>query len=120
MSLRQIPPEQAAQALQGLEALDPRGLMQAADLLAMCRNSRCLQLDTEGGNAVVVVTERNGVVWVNAAAGSAPACLTSAITQALSESGARSIAFQTARPGLVRKAERLGYRVTGYIMRRDE
>lgn len=119
MQLRTISPDEAAKALQGLDGMDPRGLMQPQDIAAMCSNGQCVEIEHEGGKAVMVLTSRNGVLWVNAAAGAGPVCLTSAMDQALQASGARSIAFQTARPGLVRKAKRLGYRVTGYIMRRD-
>ena len=45
--------------------------------------------------------------------------MTAAIDETLINAGARVLAFQTKRPGLVRKAKKRGYHVAGYILRRD-
>jgi hypothetical protein len=118
-AIERIHPSEAAEALAGLAGLDPRGMVTEADIPAMCEHGTCLRVTEGSSSAVVVVCERNGVSWIEAAAGDGPDDLTRAIDDALIAAGARALAFQTARPGLVRRAKRLGYRVTGYIMRRD-
>lgn len=120
LDVRDIPAEQAARAFAGLSRLDPRGMTTERDLLPMCQQSRCVQLSTPRGVVTLALVQRAGVCWIEAAAGGDPAgTLTPEIDAALSDLGAKSIAFQTARRGLVKRAEQLGYRVTGYIMRRD-
>ena len=120
MIVRPIPAAQAAQALAAMAHLDPRGLATPADVAQACQDCEALEvLDGQGGRAVVLVAKANGMHWIEAAAGEGGANLCATITEALDASGARSIGFQTKRRGLVRRAERLGYRVCGYIMRRD-
>ncbi len=85
----------------------------------MCAAGDCFELSDESGAAVVVVTVRNGIHWIDAAGGGGGRDLAGAIDATLAAAGARVIGFQTARPGLVRRAKRQGYRVAGYIMRRD-
>ena len=86
----------------------------------MCQAGECLAVTAGNGSAVIVVTRANGVTWIEAAAGEGGADLTKAIDDAMRHIGAGVVAFQTKRRGLVARCERLGYRVAGYIMRRDE
>jgi hypothetical protein len=120
MIVQRIAPEAAAEALTGLEQLDPRGMCAPGDLVPMCQAGECYELQTgEGGRAVIVITRANGVVWIDAAAGGGGVDLCASIHDLVRQLGGRSIAFQTARRGLVDRAQRLGYRQTGYIMRFD-
>lgn len=119
MIVRAITPSDAAARLAGLHVADPRGMATGDDTLAMCKAGTCFELSDGCGLAVVVVHERNGVHWVDAAGGSGGRDLAGAIDHVLTAAGARSIAFQTKRLGLVRRAQRQGYKVAGYIMRRD-
>lgn len=121
MTLAPISPKEAAQALSGLGHLDPSGRCTEGGLRAMCEASRCVQVtDGHGGLAVVVYElDEGGTAWVCAAVGQGGRDLTAAIDDAMRSLGARAVAFQTKRRGLVRRAERLGYALTGYIMRRD-
>jgi hypothetical protein len=47
------------------------------------------------------------------------AILDHVVTQGATDTGCKAIAFQTARPGLVRKLTKRGFRVTGWVMRKD-
>lgn len=82
-------------------------------------HSRCWLLDTPHGRILYCVEMYEGCAWVTAAAGvtSAPAVgfLAGALLQRAAESGARSICFFTARRGLVRVAQRYGYKVAGRL-----
>lgn len=61
-------------------------------------------------------------LWIQAAGGTGPDDLTAlgfgAIERQASAGGFGSVGFQTRRRGLVRKAEKLGYVVDGWILRK--
>lgn len=111
----------AAKMLQGVERFDPRGTATAADVLAMASQGHCFAATVGDAQCVYVLNVHNGQAWINAAKGQGAADLTGLVLPAveLQASQLKSVAFQTARPGLVRKAKRLGYRVTGWIMKKD-
>lgn len=120
IDVRRIPPEAAARALAGLSRLDARGLMTEADILAMCQQEDCRRVVGAQGSAVVVSFEQNGVLWVDAAkAEGASVRLTDLLDDLLTESGAQSIAFMTQRRGLVRRALARGYRVAGFVLKKE-
>lgn len=116
-------PMEVAQLLAGIEARDPRGIMQPTDLVRMAYEGACFAAThpESGSQAVYVLKVRNGQAWVEACKGSGAVDFTRTLLPAieLQASALDSVAFQTSRRGLVRKAERQGYRVTGYIMRKD-
>ena len=119
-TLHAISWQEAAQRLQGLEYLDPRGLATAADIAPMCQAAtHCFRVADAVGDAVIVVHLQNRVAWIEAAAGGGGDNLCRAIDAVVGALDADAIAFQTARPGLVRRAKQLGYSVAGHIMRRD-
>lgn len=77
----------------------------------------------EGGaiTGAMVTTADDGELWVLAAAGRSTIDLVAVMAEHLKAQAAglfRSIGFQTARRGLVRKAEAHGYAVSAYIMRK--
>lgn len=118
-TVRRIEPDEAARRLAGLAGMDPRGTSTEADILPMCQAGACVEVSDAQGAAVVVLQSVNGVAWINIAGGGGGANLCPAIDAAAASIGAAAVAFQTKRPGLVRRAESLGYHVAGYIMRRD-
>jgi len=121
-AVSRIAPADAAQALAGLHHLDPRRMTGPADVLTMCQRGDCWALDVPGGRAVYVTRLIGGGVWIDAASGSAPgidlAGLLDGVIAAQAQ-GATHLAMQTARPGLVRKLARRGWRVSGWIMTKD-
>jgi len=118
---RPIAPAAAAVALTGLEGLDPRGMTTAADVAAMTRNGKCFMAVSGDSAAVYVLHVRNGVCFVDAAVGEGEVDLVELLDRAIScqAAGLDAIALQTKRRGLVKKLERHGYRVTGWVMRKE-
>lgn len=121
MTLRAIAAHEAATRLAELPARDPRGLDTAADLIAACQAGQCFALDGDDVDAVYVVHVRNGTAWIQAAAGSGSADLTALIdgVATAQAEGLQALGCQTARPGLVRKLTRRGWRVTGWVLRKN-
>lgn len=122
--LSPLAPELAAQRLAGMSALDPSGLSSEAGLLAKLRDKACLLATTEDGasQAVYVLRLQNGTAWVDFARGFGPldwVAVLGPVIEAQTSGEARRVAFQTERPGLVRKAKRQGYRVRGWILEKD-
>lgn len=121
LTLREIAPAAAAAALAGLEQLDPRGLMAPGDVQDLARAGRCFELAGDQAGAVYVLQVRNGVAWVDALKGAGGVDwveLIDGVVTAQAE-GLSAIGLQTARPGLVRKLQARGYRVTGWVMRKE-
>lgn len=119
MSVRRVDAATAAAALAGLERLDPRGLMTSADMVDACKAANCFQVEGDA-KAFYVVGVRNGVAWIEAAQGSGSIDLSAALDALICSQadGLRAVGFSTARPGLVRKAQRRGYVVTGWILQK--
>lgn len=121
LTVRPIPAAQAAARLAGVAELDPSGVASSgADLV---RYGQAFEVEGEGGDAVFVVAVRNGCAFVVAAKGGGRLDMTTVldelVTRAATNDGCTSIALQTARPGLVRKLQRRGFRVTGWVMKKD-
>lgn len=125
LTVTQITPELAATLLAGCECLDPSGRTTADKLLTMCQRGTCWAASDETGAAsavwVMQTDEHTGTAWVSACRGTgavpwAPILLNAIEAQA---EGLNRMAFQTARPGLVKTAERHGWQVAGWIMRKD-
>lgn len=119
--MRQISPEAAALALAGLEALDPRGLMAAGDVREMALAGECFELEGGLASAIYVLRVRNGIAWVDALKGAGDVDLVQLLDEVIcaQAEGLEAIALQTKRPGLVRKLKRHGYRVTGWVLRKE-
>lgn len=119
LTVQAIAPAAAARALAGMHRLDPRGVMDEADVQDLAERGQCFEL---GGaaDAVYVVNVRNGVAWIDALKGTGPD-LVAVVTELLEHQaeGCQALAFQTARPGLVRQAARHGWKVAGWIMRKE-
>lgn len=121
LTVRPIDRDEAVRRLVGVAALDPSGVTSGDDELT--RHGHAFEVAGEGGSAVFVVAIRNGCAFVIAAKGGGEFDLTAALDQAVTQGainkGCKSIGLQTARRGLVKKLGRRGYRVTGWIMKKD-
>jgi hypothetical protein len=89
----------------------------------MLRAGQCWKVE-EGGAIVgaLVTTEDHGGLWVSMAAGRSVEDLTELMVAHLDEHAKgryRSIGFQTARRGLVKKTKAHGYQVSAYIVRKE-
>ena len=121
LSVRPITAAEAASRLGGVAELDPARINASADDLT--RHGQAFAIDAEDGSAVFVVAVRNGCAFVVAAKGEGAVDLTAVldhvVTRGATQDGCTSVALQTARPGLVRKLQKRGFRVTGWVMRKD-
>ena len=121
LNVRPIDREEATRRLAGVSALDPAGVTSQDSELT--KHGDAYEVAGEGGSAVFVVVIRNGCAFVVAAKGAGDFDLTQALDQVVTHGavskGCKSIGLQTARRGLVHKLQRRGYRVTGWIMKKD-
>ena len=119
-SLTLIDAARAARALAGIERFDPVGAMRPEGVEALCQAGECFELSGQV-HAVFVVRLVDGIAFVDAAQGSGDADVTEVLDAILTRQaqGLRAIALQTMRPGLVRKLQRRGYRVAGWILKKD-
>lgn len=114
--------ERAVQAFTETPVPDPRGTSTPESMTAV---GVPFELKTSTGGGIFVL-ERQGrqgeVLWVTAAAGHAADDLTEIGLALIEETGRQcgcsEVAFQTARRGLVRKAESAGYQVAGWILKK--
>ncbi|MCZ2495730.1 hypothetical protein GN316_03065 [Xylophilus sp. Kf1] len=121
LHLSSCQPTLAARLLAGMAELDPTGRMCEDSIPGMARRGECfLATSGEGDQAVVVLRHDNGVTWVDAARALSGQGWTAGLFEAIERqaAGQRAVAFQTARAGLARRAQALGYEVTGYILRK--
>ncbi len=120
LTVRAIAPDHAAEVLAGLEALDPRGIMTAADVAGMCERGQCFEV-SGAANAVYVITVENGVAWIDAAKKTGEGDASHAIdTVVMAQAkGLKAMATQTAHAGLVQKLKKQGWRISGWILKKD-
>lgn len=119
--MRAIAASVAAARLAGCERLEPSGLFGPGDIDELCQRGQCFELDG-AASAVYVLTVHNGVVWVDALKGcSGQVDVIEAIDAVVTAqaAGGRAIAFQTKRRGLVAALTKRGYRVSGWILKKD-
>lgn len=123
MAFEALTPITEAEALQDLQATtrnDPTGLATHESLAA---SGQAFELEAGGGGGLFVVSRRGSMLWVHAAHGGDSADDLTELGLELIEEMARragcdTVGFQTARRGLVRKTERLGYEPAGWIMKK--
>lgn len=108
--------EHAAQAFQNVP--DPTGKSTPESLAA----GPAFELRTSGGSGVFSLERCGNSLWVTAASGRADDDLTAIglelIEETARQAGCDEVGFQTARPGLVRKAQKQGYQVAGWILKK--
>lgn len=120
--VQELSREAAVQAFAPVVRRDPDGLATAENVAAA---GLAMRLSVEGGQLVLVLDRRGDCgrqLWIEGAVGEGSADLTAAGLRFVEETGRHAgcaeVAFQTSRRGLVRKAERLGYQVHGFILRK--
>jgi hypothetical protein len=109
--LTRISAGQAARAFASCVGLDPQGRA-TPDSAASAGES--FALDTPSGRLIYTLSMDAGGCWIHGAAGTGSG-LTAAglacIEAQARAAGCTRVAFQTVRRGLVRQAQRLGYRI---------
>jgi hypothetical protein len=121
--LSKLEPELAAQLLVGFAKRDPTGMLDERQLPQRLARAACLLATSEDNKsqAVYVIRIENGVAWVDFAKGFGAMDWCGVLGPVIEAQckGVRRVAFQTARPGLVRRAKAQGYTVRGWIMGKD-
>jgi hypothetical protein len=116
-----IKPISAAKAATWYEGLKyPDGLEESA--LDIANTSMNFEISGEHGKGVFALKRKGETCWVDAARGTGnyqwlPIGL-GAIEAAAKEGGFVRVGMQTARRGLVKQAQALGYEIEGYILKK--
>ena len=89
-------------------------------MTAIAERGQCFQAVAEKSSAVYVLEVNSGHAWVSACKGCGPVAWRAVLLPVIEQqaTGCKSVGFQTARRGLVRAAEKQGYEVTGWILRK--
>lgn len=121
IQLSRIDPDTAAAWLSGSANLDPAGLTTERDIVGMTHTGQCFAATAPEAQAVYILKVHNGTAWVDALKGFGPLDWIETILPIIEAQakGCAAVAFQTKRPGLVRKAKKQGYIVAGYILRKS-
>jgi hypothetical protein len=121
INLSRLEPALAAQLLAGCERLDPAGLCEAADIAAMAASGHCFAATADNAQAVYVIKIKNGTAWVDACKGFGGVAWANVLLPVIEAQakGLAAVAFQTARPALIKKAITQGYTVAGVILRKS-
>lgn len=109
--LQKIDKAAACLHLEKFRLVDPLGL---ATPSSVCAQGECFALDTYSGRLVCVLQLCGSQLWILAAAGTllnGSVRGLEAIETRARQVQARSVIFQTARPGLVRVTKNIGYSV---------
>lgn len=120
LQLSALEPHLAAQLLAGCAQLDPCGMLAERDIAGMTASAQCYAATTDAGQAVYLVRVKNGVAWVDAVKGTGRVNWRHVLLPVIEmqAKGCAAVGFQTARPGVVREAQKQGYEITGWIMRK--
>jgi hypothetical protein len=119
-----LSPGDAVRALAGVEKRDPLGKATFDSIVEYAFKGQCFEARTKGAAVAYIVTENAGSVWVTAAkaSGAQSVNMVKVLAEIIphqSQGRCTSIAFQTARPGLVRKAKKQGFEVVGWILKKE-
>lgn len=110
-----VEPDEAARIFAPLVGLDPQ---RSATAEGIAKAGPTFRIETGVGHAVFTLSAKAGFCWVHAARGAGQGMTEvglNVIEQIARQAGCHAVGFQTLRRGLVRKAQRLGYRIAGQI-----
>lgn len=118
IALSRVSPDLAAAILSGMESLDASGRTGPKDLERIAATGQCFAATAQDSQAVYILHVQNGVAWVSACKGAGPLDWTICLLPIIEAQakGCAAVGFQTSRAGLVRKAKKQGYNVTGWIL----
>jgi hypothetical protein len=121
VEIEAIAPIDRAEAAQCLGRVqDPAGIATPASMAA---TGQPMRVTTEAGELVYVATKRAETLWIEAAQGQGAQDFTALglelAQRTAQNTGCESVSFQTARRGLVKKAEQHGFKVVGWILKKE-
>ncbi|PMS38457.1 hypothetical protein C0Z20_00800 [Trinickia symbiotica] len=116
--MREVGALEARPLLAPVDRYDTTRGKESVDTMTACPGARCFVIRQDGRDVAAYVLQRQGdECYVLAAAGAVDFDLT-VFGLALIEAhatGLKSVAFQTKRAGLIKKARRLGYAIAGRV-----
>lgn len=115
VGMNQVQPDEAARIFAPLVGLDPE---RSATAEAIAKAGPTFRIQAQAGELVFTVSARDGTCWVHAARGTGRGMTEvglRVIEELAREAGCHAVGFQTLRRGLLRQAQRLGYRIAGHI-----
>lgn len=120
IQVEEVTAEMAAAALARAGVVDPRGDNTPGDI---ARGGSCLRVRTENGDCFIVARVQGETFWMDGAASDRSEGLAPLLGHLAEEfarrAGCRRVAFETARPGLVRLARRRGWRFAAFVMEKE-
>lgn len=120
LEVTQVPP---AAAVAAMHAAGLRAPLECDTAEGIAAHGECFHLDADTGAGVFVLRRKGDVLWVDGAAQTRPGAVTltglALFREIARQTGCKKVAFETARPGLVRVSKKAGYRVAGFIMEAD-
>lgn len=124
MTLEPVDPATAAHAFRVCPDPLGRGF---TDLDHLAHSSDCVRVSGAAGELFMALQLRRGlerdVLWINGAAGQGASDWTrnglAVAEHQAAQCRAHAVGFQTARRGLVKRAQASGYRVAGYILMKE-
>lgn len=117
LEVTRIAASEAAAVMHAAGLIDPAGVDTPSTIAA---TGETFALSTPGGRGVFVTKKRGRQLWISGAGAVGSTglaqCGLDMIEAIARQSDCDTVAFQTARPGLVRIAKKQGYRITGFIL----
>lgn len=107
--------------LAGFERMDASSRAGPSDIDAMTKRGQCFAATSDNAQSIYVLQVDNGICWVNAMQGRGNLDWIAHILPIIEAQakGCKAVGFETKRRGLVKKAQKQGYRVTGWILKKD-
>ena len=120
IEVTQISPHQAAQAM---TAAGLRAPLECDSAEGIAEHGQCFEFSSGGKTCAFVVRQKGEILLIDAAATNSSAGGMTAAGLALADTVANRmecthIAFETNRRGLVRLAQKNGYQIAGYILKK--
>lgn len=111
-----------AQAVAAMRAAGLRAPLDCDTPEQIAAHGECFRLDGPQGGCVFVLRKKGHVLWIDGAAADRPGSglLRDGLRLAREiarQVGAKEIAFETARPGLVRQSKKAGLVIAGYVLK---
>lgn len=104
-------------------AMQKAGVHGAGDAAFMAANCACFEIDNGGGAGVGVLENKGETLWVWGFGADASKGLTAdaiAVTESMAKkANCKKVGFKTSRAGLVRIAQKHGYRITAFILEKN-
>lgn len=117
----QVTPADTEQTAVALRAAGLRAPLPCDTPEQIAAHGDCFKLTTDQGTCAFVLRRKGSVLWIDGAGAIEGQGFTGPgldlCLEIARQSGCTELAFETARPGLVRASQAKGFEVAGYIMK---